>query len=67
MLLNIVDVAMINKQIISNALNSEFKDFEGTLQNFSAQNEKSKLTASMYRELLQLKHMATLFPTSLIQ
>ena len=39
-LLNIVSVVMINKEIVLNALNSEFKDFEDALQNFSAQNEK---------------------------
>ncbi len=40
MLLNIVDIAIINKQTVFEALNSEFKDFEDALQNFSAQNEK---------------------------
>lgn len=40
MLLTIVNVAMINKQTVLDALNSEFKDFEDALQNFSAQNEK---------------------------
>jgi len=40
MLMNIVEVATINKQTILNALNSEFKDFEDALQNFSAQDEK---------------------------
>lgn len=40
MLLNIVDIAIINKQTVFDALISEFKDFEDALQNFSAQNEK---------------------------
>jgi len=35
-LLNIVDVTEINKDSILKALNSEFKDFEDALQNFSA-------------------------------
>lgn len=39
-LLNIVDVVVINKATILDALNSEFKDFEDALQNFSVQNEK---------------------------
>ena len=39
MLMNIVDVAIIDKQTVLNALNSEFKDFEDALQNFSAINE----------------------------
>lgn len=39
-LLGIVEVAIINKGTILDALNSAFKDFEDALQNFSAQNEK---------------------------
>lgn len=39
-LLDIVDVAIINKETILVALNSDFKDFEDALQNFSAQNGK---------------------------
>lgn len=38
-LLNIIDIALINKETILNALNSDFKDFEDALQNFSAQNQ----------------------------
>lgn len=40
MLLNIVSIALINKQTVLDALNSRFKDFEDALQNFSAQSEK---------------------------
>lgn len=40
MLLNIVDVALINKATVLDALHSEFKDLEDALQNFSAQNNK---------------------------
>lgn len=40
MLINIVDVATVNKKIIQEALNSDFKDFEDAIQNFSAQNDK---------------------------
>ena len=35
-LLSITDVLNMNKQIIVNALNSDFKDFEDALQNFAA-------------------------------
>lgn len=35
-LLGFINVAMINKEIVLEALNSEFKDFEDALQNFSA-------------------------------
>ncbi len=35
-LLSITDVLNMNKQIIVNAINSDFKDFEDALQNFAA-------------------------------
>ena len=38
-LMNIIDVAIIDKKTVLKALNSEFKDFEDALQNFSAINE----------------------------
>lgn len=37
-LMNIIDVVTTNKAAVLNALNSEFKDFEDALQNFSAQD-----------------------------
>lgn len=39
-LLNIIEVAQINKQTVLDALHSGFKDFEDALQNFAADNEK---------------------------
>ncbi len=38
LLMKIVSVVSTDKQIILNALNSDFKDFEDALQNFSAQS-----------------------------
>lgn len=38
MLLNILDILITNKKVVLEALNSDFKDFEDALQNFSAQN-----------------------------
>ncbi len=35
-LLMITDVLLMDKEVVSNALNSGFKDFEGSLQNFAA-------------------------------
>ncbi len=35
-LLNIIEIIKIDKNAVLNALNSEFKDFEDALQNFSA-------------------------------
>ncbi|RZK48003.1 MAG: PIN domain-containing protein [Pedobacter sp.] len=37
-LLNILDIVEMNKEIVINALNSKFKDFEDALQNFAAVN-----------------------------
>ena len=39
MLTNIIDIVTTDKQAVLDALNSEFKDFEDALQNFSAQNQ----------------------------
>jgi len=35
-LLSIIDVLNMNKRIVMNAINSDFKDFEDALQNFAA-------------------------------
>jgi len=40
MLMNILGISLINKTTVLDALNSDFKDFEDALQNYSAQNEK---------------------------
>lgn len=37
-LLRIIDIAEINKVVIIEALNSEFKDFEDAIQNYAAEN-----------------------------
>jgi len=37
-LLSIIDVSIINKSTVMEALNSDFKDFEDALQNFSARH-----------------------------
>lgn len=35
-LLSIIEITQMNKEVVLDALNSEFKDFEDGLQNFSA-------------------------------
>lgn len=40
LLINLVEIATISKATILEALNSEFKDFEDALQNYSAQHDK---------------------------
>lgn len=54
MLLNIVDVTTTNKKVVLEALNSEFKDFEDALQNFSAQNDE-KITLILTRNVKDYK------------
>lgn len=39
-LLSIIDVIEINKEVIFEALNSKFKDFEDALQNYAAENSE---------------------------
>lgn len=39
--LSIVDIAEINKEVIIEALNSKFKDFEDALQNYAAENSST--------------------------
>jgi len=38
-LMNFIDICKIDKDTILSAMNSDFKDFEDALQNFSAQND----------------------------
>jgi predicted nucleic acid-binding protein len=40
-LLNIIDIVEIDKDIIIDALNSKFKDFEDALQNYAAENSEA--------------------------
>lgn len=35
-LLNIIDITLMDKEVVLNALNAKFRDFEDALQNFSA-------------------------------
>ena len=49
-LLSIIDIIKMDKQAVLNALNSEFKDFEDALQNFSA-IENRQITIILTRNL----------------
>lgn len=53
-LINILDISIIDKDTIQNALNSGFKDFEDALQNFSAQKE-SQIKFIITRNLKDFK------------
>ena len=47
-LLNIIDIVAMDKQVVLDALNSKFKDFEDALQNYAASNNR-KITIVLTR------------------
>ncbi len=53
-LLNIIDIVKIDKTSVIDALNSEFKDFEDALQNFSAM-EHGQIEIILTRNLKDFK------------
>ncbi len=67
-LLTIVDVLNIDKQIVVNALNSDFKDFEDALQNFSAV-ANGKIDVIVTRNIKDYKKskIAVLTPDSFVK
>lgn len=56
-LLIIVDIAEMDRTIVLNALNSQFKDFEDALQNFSA-IENGKIKVILTRNIKDFKKSA---------
>lgn len=67
-LLTIVDIAEMDKTIVLNALNSQFKDFEDALQNFSALREE-KIKAILTRNIKDFKKstLAIMTPESYLK
>lgn len=67
-LLTIIDIAEIDKTIVLNALNSQFKDFEDALQNFSALREE-KIKAILTRNIKDFKKstLAIMTPESYLK
>jgi hypothetical protein len=62
-LLNIIDITTMNKDVVFEALNSEFRDFEDALQNFSAvQNGKINIILTRNIKDFKRSHMAILTP-----
>ena len=53
-LLTILDITEMDKNVVLNALNSEFKDFEDALQNFSA-IENGKIKVLLTRNIKDFK------------
>ena len=67
-LLNIIEIIEINKNAVLNALNSEFKDFEDALQNFSA-IENGEIEIILTRNLKDFKksELAVLTPETYLK
>ncbi len=67
-LLTIIDIAEMDKTIVLNALNSQFKDFEDALQNFSALG-KEKIKVILTRNLKDFKKstLAVMTPESYLK
>ena len=53
-LLTVIEVIVMNKEVVEHALNSEFKDFEDALQNFSAVDHAS-ITTILTRNIKDYK------------
>ncbi|NQU53803.1 MAG: PIN domain-containing protein [Bacteroidetes bacterium] len=67
-LLSIVDVVDMNKQVVLNALNSEFKDFEDALQNFSAiENGEIKIILTRNIKDFKKSQLAVMTPETYLK
>ncbi|KAB1068227.1 PIN domain-containing protein [Tamlana haliotis] len=67
-LLNFIDIVKMDKNAVVNALNSEFKDFEDALQNFSA-IEYGQISIILTRNLKDFKRseLAVLTPETYLK
>lgn len=67
-LLNIIDITEMNKNVVLKSLNSNFKDFEDALQNFSAV-ENGNIKVILTRNIKDFKHseLAILTPESYLK
>jgi|SRR5690606_2886123 len=67
-LLNIIGIIKMDKNVVLNALNSEFKDFEDALQNFSA-IENGQIRIILTRNLRDFKKsgLAVLTPETYLK
>ena len=67
-LLSFVEVATINKEIIIDAMNSEFTDFEDALQNYAAAHEK-EITIIITRNIKHYKksNLAVMSPETYLR
>ncbi len=67
-LLHIIEIIKIDKDVVLNALNSKFKDFEDALQNFSA-TENGEIKIILTRNIKDFKHskLAILTPETYLK
>jgi predicted nucleic acid-binding protein len=67
-LLNIIDITEMNRNVVTKALNSNFKDFEDALQNYSAIENKD-IKVILTRNIKEFKHseLAILTPESYLK
>ena len=67
-LLNIIDVVEMDKNVVLNALNSGFKDFEDALQNFSAiENGRIKIILTRNIKDFKKSDLAVLTPETYLK
>ncbi|EPR68384.1 type II toxin-antitoxin system VapC family toxin [Cyclobacterium qasimii] len=67
-LLTIIDIVKMDKNVVLNSLNSDFKDFEDALQNFSAvQNKKISIILTRNIKDFKKSELAILSPEIYLQ
>ena len=67
-LLSIIDIIKMDRNVVINALNSEFKDFEDALQNFSAiENEEIKVILTRNIKDFKKSELAILTPETYLK
>jgi predicted nucleic acid-binding protein len=67
-LLSIIDIIKMDRNIVINALNSEFKDFEDALQNFSAiENEEIRVILTRNIKDFKKSELAILTPETYLK
>jgi predicted nucleic acid-binding protein len=67
-LLNIIDIVKMDKEVVFGALNSNFKDFEDALQNFSAiENREIKIILTRNIKDFKKSKLAILTPETYLK
>ncbi|MCG2462912.1 PIN domain-containing protein [Flavobacteriaceae bacterium F89] len=67
-LLSIIDIIKMDKNVVLNSLNSDFKDFEDALQNFSAvENGKIKIILTRNIKDFKKSKLAVLTPETYLK